>query len=139
MSARGYNKIIEVGNLTADPEFKSTSNGTPFTTFRLAVTRAYGNNGHTQEDTQFFRVVVWGKQAEAANQYLTKGNKVLVDGRLEIRSYKDPATKEDRQITEIVCNELVFLGGGRGEPRLGEPGSSVQGDEAPRDDEVPLF
>jgi hypothetical protein len=59
-------------------------------------------------------------------------------GRLEIRQYKDSATKEDRQITEIICNELVFLGGGRGEPRLGEPGSSVQGDDPPLD-ELPPF
>jgi single-strand DNA-binding protein len=138
MSARGYNKCIELGNLTADPELKHTSTGTAFATFRIAVTRTYANNGHTQEDTQFLRIVVWGKQAEAAHSYLVKGNKVLVDGRLEIRSYKDPTTNEDRQITEIVCNELVFLGGGRGEPRLGEPGSSVQGDEPPLDEAPPF-
>jgi single-strand DNA-binding protein len=138
MSSRGFNKAIMIGNLTADPDLRHTANGTAFTTFRVAVTRGYGNNGHSQEDTQFFNVVVWGKQAEAANSYLAKGNRVLVDGRLEIRQYKDAATTQDRQITEIICNELVFLGGGRGEPRLGEPGSSVQGDDPPPDEILPF-
>src|SRR5436305_679762 len=138
MSARGYNKVIQIGNLTADPELKYTSNGTAFTIFRIAVTRAYSNNGQTQDDTQYFRVIVWGKTAEAARSYLVKGNKVLVDGRLENRKYPDPATQHERQGTEVVCTELVFLGGGRGEPRLGDPGSSLPGDELPPDAEVPF-
>lgn len=138
---RGYNKTVMVGNLTADPESKQTGNGTTLTTFRLAVTRAYSDpkSGGTQEDTQFFRCITWGKMAENAKRYLGRGHKVLVDGRLEIREYTDQTTKEKGHITQIVCNELVFLGGGCGEPRLGEPGSSLRGDDAALDEDVPIF
>jgi single-strand DNA-binding protein len=133
MAGRGYNKTIQIGNLVADPERRSTTS-TPLTTFRLAVTRVYsGADGRPVEATEFFRVTTWGKMAEAAARYLQKGSKVLVDGRLEVRKYTDKTTGEERQSIEIVCNELVFLGGGRGDAPLGDPGTSVYAD-SPVDD-----
>jgi single-strand DNA-binding protein len=92
VSTRGYNKRVLVGNLTADPELRTTGTGTPFTIFRIAVTRAYSTGGQTPDDTQYFRAILWGKTAEAAHTYLVKGNRVLVEGRLENRKYPDPAT-----------------------------------------------
>ena len=133
MSARGYNKCILVGNLTADPELRTTGTSTPFTIFRLAVTRAYSSNGQPQDDTQYFRVIIWGKAAEAARMYLAKGNRVLVEGRLENRKYTDPATQQEYRFTEIVCGELVFLGGGPGETGWADPGSNLPVAEPPLD------
>ena len=136
MSARGYNKCILVGNLTADPELRTTGTGTPLLIFRIAVTRAAGNNGQTQDDTQYLRALIWGKAVEAAGTYLAKGNRVLVEGRLENRQYTDPTTQQEHRFTEIVCSELVFLGGGRGETGWGEPGSSLPEAEPPPDSAV---
>jgi single-strand DNA-binding protein len=82
MSTRGYNKCVLVGNLTADPELRYTGTGTPFTIFRIAVTRAYNTGGQTQDDTQYFRAILWGKTAAAVHSYLVKGNRVLGEGRL---------------------------------------------------------
>ncbi len=78
-----YQKIILVGNLGADPEMRYTPSGQPVTHLRVATNRRWtDSNGQTQEETAWFRVSVWGKQAETCNQYLTKGSKVLVEGRL---------------------------------------------------------
>ena len=133
MSTRGYNKCVLVGNLTADPELRYTGVGTPFTIFRIAVTRAYSSNGQTQADTQYFGAIIWGNAAEAAHAHLTKGNQVLVDGRLENRQYTDPATQQAHRFTEIVCSARVFLDGRRGESGRGEPGSSLPGEDPPPD------
>jgi single-strand DNA-binding protein len=78
-----YQKIILVGNLGADPEMRYTASGQPVTNFRMATNFRWTNSeGQTQEQTTWFRVSVWGKQAETCNQYLSKGRPVLVEGRL---------------------------------------------------------
>jgi single-strand DNA-binding protein len=78
-----YQKIILVGNLGADPEMRYTPSGQPVTNLRVATNRQWtDNDGQTQKETVWFRVSVWGKQAEVCNQYLSKGRPVLVEGRL---------------------------------------------------------
>jgi len=84
-----YQKIIVVGNLGRDPEMRFTPTGQPVTSFSVATSRQYtGNNGEKVKETLWFRITIWGKQAESCNQYLKKGSKVLVEGRLT----GDPAT-----------------------------------------------
>lgn len=107
---KGVNRIVLMGNLTADPELRYTPQGTATANFRLAVNRAYRDAaGELKEDAQFFNVVSWGKTAELCTQYLNKGRGVLVEGRLNIRDYEREG--ERRWITEIVANRVVFLGG----------------------------
>jgi len=78
-----YQKIIIIGNLGRDPEMRYLTNGTPVTNFSVATNRTYTNaNGEKVQETVWFRVSAWGKQAEVTNQYLRKGSKVLVEGRL---------------------------------------------------------
>jgi single-stranded DNA-binding protein len=74
MSARGYNKCVWGGNLTADPELRTTGAGAPLLIFRIAVTRAYSSNGLTQDDTRYFRAIRWGKTAAAADIVFEKKN-----------------------------------------------------------------
>lgn len=107
---RGVNRIVLMGNLTADPELRYTPQGTATANFRLAVNRAYRDaGGELKEDTQFFNVVSWGKTAELCTQYLNKGRGVLLEGRLNIRDYEREG--ERRWVTEVVANRVVFLGG----------------------------
>ena len=99
------NKIIINGNLTKQPEMRYTTNEKAVTTFDIAVNEGFGD----KKQTQFFKIVVWGKIAENCANYLDKGSKVLVSGRLSNRSY-DAKDGTKKYITEIVANEVEFLG-----------------------------
>lgn len=108
----GVNKVIIVGNLGRDPELRYTQGGTPVAQLSLATTRTYTNrNNERVDDTEWHRVVVWGKQAESCNQYLEKGRQVYVEGRLQTRSWDDNDGNK-RYTTEIVAESVQFLGGG---------------------------
>ena len=99
-----------IGNLGADPELRYTSNGQAVCTLRLATDESYmGKDGQRQTNTQWHRVVVWGKQAEACKEYLNKGRQVYAQGRLQTRKWvdKDGVT---RFTTEIVAQRIRFLG-----------------------------
>jgi single-strand DNA-binding protein len=123
----GVNKVILVGNLGADPELRYTSGGQAVTELRLATSRKYtGKDGTTQEDTQWHRVVVWGKQAENCKQYLSKGRQCYVEGRLQTRQWEDKEGHK-RYTTEVVAEQVQFLGGGRG-------GGATFDDAPPPDD-----
>jgi single-strand DNA-binding protein len=118
----GFNKVILVGNLTADPEIRYTPDGTPVANFRIASNRRWrGKDGTVNEDTFFGRVVVWRRQAENCAQYLGKGRPVIVEGRLQTREFTDKEGQR-RWITEIVADRVVFLPGGR-------PGDEETADE----------
>ena len=99
-----YNRIVLVGRLTRDPELRFTNNGTPVCQFALAVDDGYGENRRTD----FINIVVWNKQGENCNQYLSKGKLALVEGRLHIRNYDN---KEGRKVfvTEVVADNVRFL------------------------------
>lgn len=110
------NKVILVGNLGRDPEVRSTPSGQPVATFTLATSRRWRDkNGQKQEQTEWHTVVVWGKQAEIAGQYLTKGKQVYVEGRLQTRSWDDRNTGEKKYKTEVVCDTFQMLGQRGGE------------------------
>ena len=106
------NKVILVGNLGKDPEVRSTAGGQQVTTFSLATNRVWRDkNGEKQEKTEWHNIKVWGKQAEIAGRYLTRGKTIYLEGRIETRSYEDKKTGEKRYITEIVCDNFQMIGG----------------------------
>lgn len=112
----GVNKVILVGNLGRDPELRYTQSGTAVCQLNLATTRTYtkgGPGGERVEETEWHRVVVWGKQAEHCSNYLSKGRQVYVEGRLQTRSYDDKDGIK-RYSTEVVADTVQFLSGGSG-------------------------
>ena len=109
------NKVMLIGNLGRDPEVRSTPSGQPVASFTLATNRRWRDkSGAKQEQTEWHNIVVWGRQAEIAGQYLTKGKQIYVEGRLQTRSWEDRQSGEKRYRTEIVCDNFQMLGGGRG-------------------------
>lgn len=126
------NKVILIGNLGRDPEVRSTPSGQPVASFTLATSRRWRDkNGQKQEQTEWHQIVVWGKQAEIAGQYLTKGKQIYLEGRLQTRSWDDRQTGEKRYRTEVVCDNFQMLGsrtgGGGGDFEPGGPSPSGGG------------
>jgi single-strand DNA-binding protein len=106
----GLNKVMIIGNLGRDPEMRYLPSGTAVTTFPVAVSRSWKNaEGQVQEETEWFNVVAWDKRAEFANEYLRKGRRVYIEGRLRTRSYEDRNTGEKRYWTEVVASDIQFL------------------------------
>ena len=105
----GLNKMIVIGNVGTDPDMRYTPNGNPVTSFRLATGRTYTTaDGERRQDTEWFTVVAWSKLAEQCNQFLTKGKRVYVEGRLKSDSW----TGNDGQTrfkNEIIANQVLFL------------------------------
>lgn len=153
-----FNKIIIVGNLGRDPELRYTPQGTPVCTFSVATNeRRKDKSGEQQDITTWFRITVWGRQAETVSQYLTKGRRVYLEGRLHVEEYTDREGKQ-RHSLEVNASEVHFLdssqgsegipvrqaaqsagstgsrggggGGGRGEPS-GGGGGDIEDDEIP--------
>ena len=108
------NKAMLIGNLGADPETRFTQDGTCVCNLRLATTEKYKDrNGQQQERTEWHRVVLWGKLGEIANQYLKKGARVFIEGRIETRKWTNKEG-QDQYTTEIRASEMKMLGGGAG-------------------------
>ena len=104
------NKAMIIGNLGRDPEMRYTPNGQPVTQFTVAVNRNYKDaNGDWQEETEWFRVVAWGPLAERTAEYLRKGRKVYVEGRLQTRQWEDQSGNK-RTAYDIVAREMKMLG-----------------------------
>lgn len=110
---RGFSKAIITGNLTRDPELRTTPNGASVCSFSVAVNRVYrDSNGEQREDVSFIDCSAWGKLGEMINQYAKKGTGVLVSGRLDQRSWEDKTTGQKRSRVEIVVEDFNFIGGG---------------------------
>jgi single-strand DNA-binding protein len=109
MAASNINRVVLTGNLTRDPELRSTSGGTPVCSLRIAVnTRRKGASGEWEDKPNYFDVTVWGAQGENCARYLSKGRPVAIDGRLEWREWGDEGNK--RQAVDIVADTVQFLG-----------------------------
>ena len=120
------NKVILVGNLGRDPEIRSTPSGQNVANFSVATTRRWKDrDGNRQEKTEWHNIVAWGKQAEIAGQYLTKGKQVFVEGRLETRSWEKDGQKHFR--TEVICDQFTMLGGGTRGDGAGRGGADAGG------------
>jgi len=100
------NKVFILGNLTRDPELRQTPSGQNVATFGVATNRIWGSPTGKQTQTEFHNIVVWGRLAEIAHQYLAKGRLVLVEGRLNTRAWQDQQTGQKRSRTEIVAETL---------------------------------
>jgi len=107
------NKVFLVGNLTRDPERSYTQKGMALTKFGMAVNHVYTTeSGEKREEANFFDIVVWGKQAEAAAQYLSKGRPVLIEGRLKYESWQNDKGEKRNKIS-VVAERVQFLGSGQ--------------------------
>lgn len=103
------NKIMLIGNVGSDPEMRYTPNGKAVTSFRMATNYRYvSSDGERREETEWFRVSAWGKQAESCNQYLSKGKRVYVEGRLHSRSWEGQ-DGQMRTSLEVSANRVIFL------------------------------
>lgn len=122
---KSVNKVILVGHLGKDPEVKYTPQGTAVAKFSIATNwRSKDKDGQWQDHTEWHNVVLWERLAEVAGEYLKKGRQVYIEGRLQTRSWDDKQTGQKKYMTEIVANDLVLLGGGRGEGGGGEGGGA---------------
>jgi single-strand DNA-binding protein len=122
--ARSFNQVILMGNLTRDPELRSTNTGQSVCNFSLALNRSYKDaSGNWQDATDYIDVIAWGPLGERVQQYVTKGRPVLVTGRLQNRTWEQEGQKRNK--VEVVANDVTFLGG-RGE------GGSNDGGDAPQ-------
>lgn len=116
-----FNKIIIVGNLGKDPELRYTPQGTPVCSFTVATNeRRKDRAGETQDITTWFRVTLWGRQAETASQYLTKGRPVYIEGRIRLEEYTDRDGNK-RQSLEVNATDIHFIGSSRSEETSGSP------------------
>lgn len=103
------NKVLLIGNLGQDPEVRYTDSGTPVGNFSIATTSKFKKGDEWQEQTEWHKIVVWGKTAENCGQYLSKGRQVYIEGRLQTRKWEDKEGVK-RYMTEIVASNVVFLG-----------------------------
>jgi single-strand DNA-binding protein len=155
MAATNINRVIITGNLTRDPELRSSGGGLAICSLRLATytRRKDGQSGEWVDKANYFDVTIFGRQGENAAQYLSKGRPVAIDGRLEWREWQDQSGNK-RQSVEIIADNVQFLGSGGGEgggnggggftPRSDVPVSTDDfapvggGSSAPADDDIPF-
>ena len=103
-----------IGNLGRDPEMRYTPNGNAVTEFSVASNRRFTSDGEQRDETEWFNVIAWGRLAETCSQYLSKGRQVYVEGRMQTRSWDGECGKKHYR-TELVANEVKFLGGRDGQ------------------------
>ncbi len=123
------NRATIIGNLTRDPEIRALPSGIQVATFGVATNRVWRDkDGAQKEDTQFHNIVVFGRQAETSAQYLRKGQQVLVEGRMQTRSWDDKTSGEKKYRTEIVADRVQFgqKPGGAGAPTSSASSSSAK-------------
>jgi single-strand DNA-binding protein len=127
MAGKSVNKVILIGNLGKDPEVKYTPQGTAVAKITLATNERFKDKeGQWQDRTEWHNVVLWARLAEIAGEYLKKGGKVYIEGRLQTRSWDDKQTNQKKYMTEVVANDLVLLGG-RGEGGGADTGERSRG------------
>lgn len=131
------NKVILVGNLGADPEIRYTQDGTPAASFTVATTERWkGKDGQVQEHTEWHKVTAWRRLAEICGEYLAKGSRVYIEGKLQTRKWQDK-NGQDRFTTEIVAHEMKMLSPNGSSGSTGSSGYSP-GEPHPMDDSVPF-
>ena len=139
--SRGLNKVQIIGHLGREPEMRYTPSGRPVTTFTVAVSRSWNTvDGERHNETEWFNVVAWGNLAEICKQYLTKGQQVYIEGRLQTRRWDDKEGVK-HTIVEVVANEMMMLGERRDHNNQPQPASDAVSDEnemTANEDEFPF-
>ncbi len=140
--AGSFNRVILVGNLTRDPEVKYTPSGMAVCEIGMAVSRKFKQGDQTREETAFVDVTLWGRTAEVAGEYLTKGRPALIEGRLQLDTWEDKQTQQKRSKLRVVGEQLQLLGSkndaARGEAASEQREQPSQSYSAPTPDEVPF-
>jgi len=137
MQRGSVNKVILVGHVGADPEPRYTASGTAVVNLRMATNEFWRDTeGKDQETTEWHRVVLWGKQAEFAANYIKKGQLIYVEGRLQTRTWED-RDKIERRTTEVRANVITLLGGLKTGERAEEDIQAVS-EEPPGDEDIPF-
>jgi len=134
---RSLNRVQLIGNLGQDPEVRYTNSGKAVCNFSLATTASWKDaEGNAQDKTEWHKVVAWGKLAEICSQYLAKGRMVFVEGRLQTRKWQGK-DGSDRYTTEVVIDNMIFLGGREGAGRGGSPAGAEGGGDARAESPTP--
>jgi single-strand DNA-binding protein len=129
--SRGLNKVLIIGNLGRDPEMRYTPSGKPVTTFSVATSRTWNtSDGEKREETEWFNVVAWSSLAEICKQYLTKGQQVYIEGRLQTRHWDDQEGNKHTSV-EIVANEMIILSERRETGETSAESDSIEEEEFP--------
>ena len=129
--SRGLNKVMIIGNLGRDPEMRYTPSGKPVTTFSVATSRTWNTSeGEKREETEWFNIVAWSSLAEICKQYLTKGQQVYIEGRLETRRWDDQEGNKHTSV-EIVANEMIILSERRDTGESSSESESIEDEEFP--------
>ncbi len=124
--ARGVNKVILIGNLGQDPEIRHMQDGTAVANFSIATTDSWKKDGETNERTEWHKIVAWRRLAEICGEYLHKGDRVYIEGRLQTRKWEG-RDGDTMYTTEVVAREMQMLGGGRGDGNYGGGGNAPVG------------
>lgn len=126
------NKVMLIGNVGTEPEMRFTPNGNPVTSFRIATNRIIpGQEGDRRQETEWFSIVTWNKLAENCNQFLTKGQRVYVEGRLRTHTWESQDGQR-RSRVEVVANRVLFLDRQTAAPLPAEPpGDELEVDDLP--------
>lgn len=137
--SRSLNKVMLIGNLGKDPELKYTPSGVAVATFSMATSEQWKDQeGNAQERTEWHNIVAWRKLAEIVGEYMKKGKKVYIEGKLQTRNYEKDGVK--RYITEIVADQIIMLDGAgqrtAGSSAVEETAPAVS--DAPKDDDLPF-
>ncbi|HLK53560.1 MAG TPA: single-stranded DNA-binding protein [Candidatus Angelobacter sp.] len=141
--AKSVNKVILVGNLGKDPEVKYTPSGVPVAKFSLATNERFKDKaGEWQDRTEWHNIVAWQRLAEIIGEYVKKGSKIYIEGRLQTSSWEDKQSGEKKYRTEVVASDLVLLGGrgeggGDHEGRSSRSGSSFDQRTSHSEEHVP--
>jgi single-strand DNA-binding protein len=140
MASRSVNKVTLIGNLGKDPELRYTSSGVAVSTFSMATSESWKDpEGNTQERTQWHSIVAWRKLAEIVGEYLKKGSKIYLEGRLQYRNYDDKNGVK-RYVTEIVMDEMVMLDsrGGGASPQQESGSTQLPEESGGKVDDLPF-
>jgi single-strand DNA-binding protein len=138
--AKSLNKVQLIGNLGKDPELRYTTAGVAVATFTIATNESWKDqDGNLQERTEWHNIVAWRKLAEICGEWLKKGKKIYIEGRIQTRSYDDKNTGAKKYITEIVADNMIMLdgkpGGAEGGPA---PAPAQEAGSVAKDDDLPF-
>ena len=134
--SKDLNKVMIIGRMGRDPEIKYTQSGTAVSSFTLASTYSVKRNDKWEDETEWIRCVAWRRLAEVIGEYLQKGSRVYVEGRLQTRSWEDNDGNK-RYVTEVIVNDLIMLDSR--EKENSKPAQKQQANNTPTEDDVPPF